>query len=106
LHSTALALYNPEVPRTFKTLSLSLPPGIVEELAALGRSTNRVAARVAAEIVMREIARTPLGPASKQRSRCCRADVQEIEGQFILPTNRWVTATLRLCSACKRQQAC
>lgn len=45
--------------RTYKTLSLSLPPGVVEELAMLGKPTGRVAARVATEIVLREIAKQP-----------------------------------------------
>jgi hypothetical protein len=92
------------MPRTFKTLSLSLPPGVVEELAAMGRLTNQVPARVAAEIVLREIARTPPRHGNTKQSRCCRADVEEIEGQFVMPANRWMAATLRLCSSCKRQQ--
>ena len=35
--------------RAYKTLSLSLPPGVAKKLAAIGEHTGRVAARVAAE---------------------------------------------------------
>jgi hypothetical protein len=41
---------------TYKTLSISLPPGVVQELHAIGQSTNRTGARVAAQIVLREVA--------------------------------------------------
>lgn len=43
--------------RTYKTLSLSLslPPGVVHELIVMGRSSKRTGARVAAEIVLREV---------------------------------------------------
>ena len=38
--------------RTFKTLSLSLPPEAVEELRVLGAASGRSACRVAAEAVL------------------------------------------------------
>jgi hypothetical protein len=44
------------MPRTYKTLSISLPPGVVQELHAIGQPSNRTGARVAAEIVLREVA--------------------------------------------------
>ena len=43
------------VARTYKTLSLSLPPGVVHELTKLGQSSKRTGARVAAEIVLRAV---------------------------------------------------
>ena len=43
--------------RTYKTLSLSLPPEVAKKLSAIGNATGRTGARVAAEIVLREIAK-------------------------------------------------
>ena len=60
--------------RTAKTLSLSLPPGVVEELAKIGKPTGRTGARVAAEIVLREIAKIPKPKEETRRlSWCCQA---------------------------------
>jgi predicted DNA-binding protein len=39
--------------RTYKTVSLSLPPGVAKALTKIGRHTGRTGARVAAEIVLR-----------------------------------------------------
>lgn len=44
------------MPRTYKTLSISLPPDVVQTLCVIGQPTNRTGARVAAEIVLREVA--------------------------------------------------
>jgi hypothetical protein len=95
--------------RTFKTLSLSLPPGIVEELAMLGKATGRVAARVAAEIVLREIAKAPAPREETRRtSWCCTARVVPIQGALVMPESalgdrRWVPVIALLCAACKKQ---
>lgn len=43
------------VARTYKTLSLSLPPVVVQELAVLGGRMKCTGARVAVEIVLREV---------------------------------------------------
>lgn len=43
------------VARTYKTLSLSLPPGVVQELTVIGQRVKCTGARVAAEIVLREV---------------------------------------------------
>jgi hypothetical protein len=45
------------VARTYRTLSLSLHPKVVAELDRRGKRTNITAARMAAEIVLREIAK-------------------------------------------------
>ena len=94
--------------RTFKTLSLSLPPGVVEELTMLGKPTARVAARVAAEIVLREIAKTPAPKEeTRRRSWCCHARVVPVQGQLVMPEidgdRRWVPVIALLCSSCKKQ---
>lgn len=47
--------------RTAKTLSLSLPPAVVEQLEARGKATRRTAARVAAEIVKSAVATSSQG---------------------------------------------
>ncbi len=52
----------PAVGRTAKTLSLSLPPRVVDALALAGRAHGKVAARVAAEIVIQQVAEMPLPP--------------------------------------------
>ncbi len=41
--------------RTYQTLSLSLPPEIVTQLEKRGKKGKKTAARVAAEIVIREV---------------------------------------------------
>ena len=41
--------------RTYKTLSLSLPPNIVVQLEKRGKKDNKTAARIAAEIVIRDV---------------------------------------------------
>ncbi len=90
--------------RTYKTLSLSLPPGVVEELAMVGKPTNRVAARVAADIVLREVATSATKPkGTRQRSWCCHARVIPVAGQLVLPDRRWMPAVVLLCASCTRQ---
>jgi hypothetical protein len=95
--------------RTYRTLSLSLPPGVVEKLAAIGRHTGRTAARVAAEIVLRAIARIPDPKDETRRSSwCCQADVVPARGQLVLPEStfgerRWIPAVVLLCSTCGKQ---
>lgn len=95
--------------RTYKTLSLSLPPGVVKALAAIGKPTGRVAARVAAEIVLREIAEAaPAKEKRRERSWCCTATVDAVQGQLVVPETtdgdrRWVPVTALLCSHCRRQ---
>ena len=95
--------------RTYRTLSLSLPPGVVEELAAVGKRTARTAARVAAEVVLREISKIP---APKEETRhaswCCHAPIIPLRGQLVLPETtlgerRWVPAVVLLCDSCGKQ---
>lgn len=93
--------------RTYKTLSLSLPPGIVEELAMIGKPTGRVAARVATEIVLREIARTTRRT-DQQRSWCCQTRVTAVKTQLVLPETgdgkrNWMPVVVLLCADCGRQ---
>jgi hypothetical protein len=95
--------------RTYKTLSLSLPPGVVEELAAIGKPAGRVAARVATQIVLREIAKVP-PPREQSRnlSWCCMARVVPIQGRLVLDEDTggkrsWIPAVVLLCEACRRQ---
>ncbi len=95
--------------RTYRTLSLSLPPGVFEELAAIGRATARTSARVAAEIVLRAIAKIP-EPEDKTRcaSWCCQAAVISARGQLVLPEStfgerRWIPAVALLCESCGKQ---
>ena len=97
------------VSRTYKTLSLSLPPGVVEALMAIGKRTGRTGARVAAEIVLRAIARIP-EPEDKTRraSRCCQVDIVSARGQLVLPESsfgerRWIPVVALLCSTCGKQ---
>jgi hypothetical protein len=101
--------------RTYKTLSLSLPPGVVEELAMIGKSTGSVAARVAAQIVLREIAKLPSPKQEKQRSGsstrrswCCHARVIPVQGQLVVPETddgerQWLPAIVLLCGTCRNQ---
>ena len=97
------------VARTYRTLLLSLPPGVVEELAMLGKPTGRVAARVATEMVLREIAQMPAPKEeTRRRSWCCQAIVTPIQGPLVLPETHigdrhWVPVIALLCSACKKQ---
>ena len=94
--------------RTYKTLSLSLPPGVVEELDAIGKTTDRTGARVAAEIVLREIAKLPPTEEICRRSWCCQAHVIPVKGPLVIPekhdVNRtWVPVVAFLCGACRKQ---
>ncbi len=95
------------VARTYRTLSLSLPPGAVEDLAKVGKKTGRTGARVAAEIVLHQIAR-PVTPENRQSSWCCRSSVVPARGQLVLPEGsfgerRWIPAVVLLCNACGKQ---
>ena len=70
--------------RTYKTLSLSLPPGITEELAARGKSTGRTAARVAAELVLRDVAWSDHPKEeTRRKSWCCQSQVIPVQGKFL-----------------------
>jgi hypothetical protein len=92
--------------RTYKTLSLSLPPGVVKELTMVGKPTKRVAARVAADIVLREIATSfPTKPTdgTRRRSWCCHARVIPVQGQLVLADQRWMPVVALLCTSCKKQ---
>jgi hypothetical protein len=97
------------VARTYKTLSLSLPPGVVAKLAKIGKPTGRVAARVAAEIVLRECARAPSPKEeTRQKSWCCMARVVPVQGPLVMPEaptgdRLWVPVIVLLCSACGKQ---
>jgi len=102
--------------RTYRTLSLSLPPGIFKKLAMMGKKTDRTGARVAAEIVLREIAKTPASKEARRtsskktrrKSWCCQARVTPVQGPLVMPENglgarRWVQVIALLCSTCKKQ---
>lgn len=95
--------------RTYKTLSLSLPPGVVEELTTIGKPTGRGAARVATEIVLREISKQPAPKEeTRRRSWCCQAIVTPIQGPLVMPEtptgdHRWAQVVVLLCSACEKQ---
>ncbi len=95
--------------RTYKTISLSVPPGVFEELAAIGKTTGRTGARVATEIVLRELARTPATTRQDTRraSWCCQAVVRPVTGQLVLPEvdgdRSWVPVVVLLCAACGSQ---
>lgn len=99
------------VARTYKTLSLSMPPGVVEELAAIGKTSGRTAARVAAEVVLREIARLPEPKevrGSRNMSWCCMARVTPVQGALVLPETpsgdrRWAPVIALLCESCGKQ---
>jgi hypothetical protein len=95
--------------RTYKTLSLSLPPAAVKALAARGKDRGMVAARVAAEIVLRDVAaeRQPRDE-TRRSSWCCAARVIPVQGQLVLPETddgerRWAPVIVLLCSACSKQ---
>lgn len=95
--------------RTYRTLSLSLPPGVVKDLIKIGKTTGRTGARVAAEIVLRAIARIPEPKDETRRaSWCCQAVVVSAQGQLVLPEStfgerRWIPAVALLCSTCGKQ---
>lgn len=95
--------------RTYKTLLLSLPPGAVEELSMIGKPTGRVAARVATEIVLHEIAKVPPPKGeTRNKSWCCMAQVVPVQGQLVVPETpkgdrRWVPVIVLLCAACNKQ---
>lgn len=62
------------VARTYKTLSLSLPPVVVQELTVMGERMKCTGARVAAEIVLREVeARARPQEGSGGNRRCLTA---------------------------------
>jgi len=94
--------------RTYKTLSLSLPPGVFEQLTRLGRSTNKTGARVAAEIVLRELAKAPTTKRTCRLSWCCQNVVRPVRGQLVLPETddgkrSWVPVIVLLCAVCGKQ---
>ena len=98
------------MPRIAKTLSLSLSPGVAEELAAIGKRTDRTAARVAAEIVLREVAGYPKKKeGARSKSWCCSARVVPIKGPLVIIDSKlgmkreWVPVIVLLCEACKKQ---
>lgn len=103
----ALALMVTLVARTFRTLSLSLPPDVVLRLEQIGVGHGKTAARVAAEAVLRSISvpndvleaplqekgdssmllhqcvvheRTARGVFSRQYQTICLLDVTRIRG--------------------------
>ena len=95
--------------RTYRTLSLSLPPGVFAMLHSIGKKTGRTGARVAAEVVLRAVSKIP---ASKEETRhvswCCQASVIPLRGQLVMPESalgerRWVPAVVLLCDACGKQ---
>jgi len=97
------------VARTYRTLSLSLPPGAVEDLVKVGKKTGRTGARVAAEIVLHAIAKIPEPKDETRRSSwCCQTSIIPARGQLVLPEGsfgerRWIPAVVLLCDACGKQ---
>jgi hypothetical protein len=98
------------VARTYKTLSLSLPPAVVDELVRLGQPTGRTAARFAAEIVLHEVAaRSETRKGMYCKSWCCDAALTLIQGPLVIlnkghDTSRaWISVVVLLCETCKRQ---
>lgn len=96
--------------RTYKTLSLSLPPDVAAKLAKLGKPTGRVAARVAAEIVLHAIAATPKAKEdSRHKSWCCCSRVVPIKGPLVIIDSKlgmkreWMPVIVLLCEACRKQ---
>jgi hypothetical protein len=75
----------------------------------LGKSTDRVAARVATEIVLREIAKLPAPKEeTRRRSWCCHARVIPVQGQLVMPEtfdvkHRWMMVIVLLCDTCGKQ---
>jgi hypothetical protein len=99
------------VARTYKTLSLSMPPDAVEKLTAIGKRTRRVAARVAADIVLLEVAKdsSTTKESTRQKSWCCQARVVPIKGPLVIIDSKfgmkreWLPVIVLLCEACKKQ---
>jgi len=96
------------VARTYKTLSLSLHPAIFKRLTAIGKKTGRTGARVATEIVLREIEKAVCPKDESRRlSWCCQTRVNPTKGQLVLPEvngdRSWVPVVVLLCAACGRQ---
>ena len=96
--------------RTYKTLSLSLPPRVVDELTAMGQSSGRTGARVAAEIVLRAVAeQARTGKERRARSWCCDARVVPLQGPLVLldgghsKIREWIPVVVLLCGVCKKQ---
>lgn len=96
--------------RTYRTLSLSLPPAVFKTIGAIGKKTGRTGARVATEIVLREIAALPgpKKPETRRTSWCCQASVFPMQGPLICPETEngerhWVPAIVLLCDACGKQ---
>src|SRR5262249_1821450 len=90
-------------------ISLSVPPGVYDELAAIGKTTARTGARVATEIVLRELSRTPAPSRhdTRRASWCCQAVVKAVTGSFMLPEvdgdRSWISVVVLLCAACGKQ---
>lgn len=99
------------VPRTYKTLSLSLPPEAVEKLSAIGAPTRRTAARVAAELVLADLSRVKPSKdhlINRQLTGCCLSRVRVVCGQFLLPetvdgVRAWQPLVALFCGLCQRQ---
>lgn len=97
--------------RTYKTLSLSLPPAAVDELTRIGQFTGRTGARVAAEIVLRQLAgESEAGEETRSKSWCCRASVIVLRGPLVLmeeaSCREWIPVIVLLCGTCRRQLHC
>ena len=97
------------VARTFKTLSLSLPPDAFEQLAEIGSRSHRTGARVAVDIVLNELAGIPRPRNPERRlAWCCQAEVIPVHGTFVMPETEggdrhWATVVVLLCKACGKQ---
>lgn len=96
--------------RTYRTLSLSLPPDVFKKLAAIGKATGRTGARVATEMVLREIATTTkIKEKTRRKSWCCGARVVPIQGPLVVINEEyamrreWVPVIALLCESCKKQ---
>jgi len=95
--------------RTYKTLALSLRPDVFRALHAIGKKTGRTGARVAAEIVLCEIAKTPEPKdEARRRSWCCHGRIVPVQGQLVVPETsdgkrRWVPVIVLLCATRKKQ---
>jgi hypothetical protein len=97
------------LPRTYKTLSLSLPPDVADQLATIGKATGRAACRVAADQVKAwahglSINRQP----RRQLSWCCQAPVKAVQGVLVVPETapkyeqKWVPVIVALCPCGKQ----